>query len=171
MKLKPLIILLVLALPILEIATFIAVGREIGILWTLALLLVAGIAGTAVIRLQGVQLIRRLQADVNAGRVPAESLVQGALLALAGFFLLLPGLLTDVLAFILLMPPLRKLAAAWLRRNMTVVETAAGFRATAGSRGPSGVVDLDPDEFEVKDRDPDAPPSPWSEGREPPRLP
>lgn len=170
MRLPPLFLLLLLALPILEIATFIAVGREVGILWTLLLLLAAGAGGVMLLRLQGLALLRRVQADMNAGRMPADSLIQGAMLALAGLFLLLPGFLSDIAAFLLLLPPIQAIATSWFRRNMRIVETASGFTATSQRRMDDGVVDLDPDEFEVHNGKPGDPTSPWSGGGEPPRI-
>lgn len=151
--------ILLIAYPLAEIATFIVVGQEVGVLGTLGLLLAAGLLGAVLLRWQGFSLILRIRNDVERGVMPAEPLMHGVLMALAGLFLLLPGFLSDILAFLLLLPFVRDLIISQMRRRMTVV--------TRFER-ENGVVDLDPDDFD--EVDPDRPGgSPWRGGS--PRLP
>lgn len=96
-----------LALPIIEIALFIVVGGWIGLWPTLGLVVLAAVSGAAVMRRQGLQTLRRLQAEVDAGGDPAASLVDGALVLVAGALLVLPGFFTDAVALILLVPAAR----------------------------------------------------------------
>ena len=158
--------LLFLAWPIAEIATLIAVGSRLGILTTILLLIGAGFVGLFVVRLQGLRLFSQLQSELNAGRTPTGPIVRGAMTALAGFFFLIPGFLSDILGLLLLLPPVQSLAAAWLAANATVVSNVGGFRRRPADKG---VVDLDPADFSRRDD------SPWtsgsaSQGDSPPRI-
>ena len=93
--------LLFIGLPIAEIAVFIMVGGAIGVLPTIALVLLAAVAGMSVIRRQGIQTLARLQASLDAGGI-------------AGILLFGPGFLTDGLGLLLLIPAVR---SALIRRG------------------------------------------------------
>eukprot|EP01037_Dinobryon_pediforme_P031807 gene31807-36471_t len=87
----PIVILfVVLAWPFLEIAAFIAVGQRIGILATIALTLFASAVGAALLRLQGLAVLRQVQREIGGGLAPAASLGHGALIALAALMLMIP---------------------------------------------------------------------------------
>lgn len=159
MRLSGLLVLLILAWPILEIATFIAVGGQIGLLPTLALVLAAGAIGVLVVRMQGLRLLTSMRADIEAGRLPAGKMVRGAMIALAGLLFLLPGFLTDIIALALLLPPVQMLIGKVLASRVTVVET----RSTGFARQPrAGVVDLDEEEWRRGDESGGRGNSPWS---------
>jgi UPF0716 protein FxsA len=83
-----------------------------------------GILGAALSRWQGWQVLQRIRADAAAGRVPADALIDGFLILLAGILLVTPGVLTDLLGVALLIPPLRavvkRAVAAWIKRNIEV---------------------------------------------------
>ena len=148
---------LLLAVPIAEIACFVAVGREIGIGWTLALILVTAIIGTLLLRVQGFGLIARVRQEVGAGRVPARELVHGVMLLVAGVLLLTPGFITDALGFLLFVPPLRESVWRALRSKVTIsafggmAGRAAGEGFGAPRRAREGVIDLDEDEYRRTD--------------------
>jgi len=108
---------LLIALPVAEIALLIAIGREIGLAATVSLLLVTGLLGAVLARRQGLGVVRRMQSEVAAHRMPAGQLVDGALILLAGVLLIVPGVLTDALGFFCLLPAGRTLLKAWLRRR------------------------------------------------------
>ena len=148
---------LLLAVPIAEIAAFILVGREIGVGWTLALILVTAVVGTLLLRVQGLGLVERVRSEVGAGRVPARELVHGVMLLVAGVLLLTPGFITDTLGFLLFVPPLRDAGWRFLRERVTVTAAtrfagaarsgAAGPGAAGPGRRRDGVVDLDEGEW------------------------
>ncbi|MBK1643729.1 exlusion protein FxsA [Thiocapsa imhoffii] len=106
----PLIILLALliGLPLIEIYVLIEVGSEIGALPTIGLSILTAVLGTWLVRHQGFGLLLRVREMTDRGEVPALEVLDGALLLIAGFFLLLPGFLTDAVGFLLLIPPLRR---------------------------------------------------------------
>ncbi|MBB4005108.1 MAG: FxsA family protein [Aurantimonas endophytica] len=153
-----LIPVLLLVIPILEIAVFILVGNLIGLWPTLGLVVVTAIFGTLLLRRQGLDTLARIQAETRAGRVPARELVNGVMIAIAGVLLLTPGLVTDTLGFLLFVPAIRDAVWNFLKARVVVV-AAGGFGRGSGPapRGDPDVVDLSGAEFE---RRPD-PTTPW----------
>ena len=154
MRLSPYLPLLLIAWPIAEIATLVWVGGHLGVINTVGLVLLAAFGGLALFRYVGFGLLRRVQIELAAGRMPTGALFEGFIVLLAGVLLILPGFLSDIMAFLLLFAPVRRLIIMAIAARMTV-------SATSSSRRPSddGVVDLDQDEWERRgDGD-----SPWSD--------
>lgn len=119
------VILTIIALPLLEVAIFVQVAQAVGILPAIAGAVVAGIAGLALWRHQGLQTLFRARAELDRGRMPVAELFDGLCLALAGGLLLLPGYLSDVAALLLLLPPVRAVLRAVLARHVVVVDVPA----------------------------------------------
>jgi len=154
--------LLFVLVPLVELMLLVQMGRWIGLLPTVALVVLTGILGAALARLQGLATLIRFRQAVAEGRLPHREIVEGILILIAGAVLLTPGLLTDATGFLLLVPPVRRLAAkrieGWLQRRGTVVVTGrpegGGPRSRPDDFGGRGDLD-DPDvvdvEFEVKD--------------------
>ena len=113
----PLLVVLFLVVPLAELYVLIQVGQAIGILDTLALLLIISIAGAWLAKREGLGVLRRMQAALNAGRVPGTELLDGFLVLLAAALMLTPGFLTDVAAILLLLPPVRAALRQVLRRR------------------------------------------------------
>jgi UPF0716 protein FxsA len=113
----PLLVLLFIVVPIVELYVIIQVGHAIGIWWTLALLLVDSVLGSWLMRAQGRSAWRRFQAAIAGGRVPARETLDGVLVIFGGAFLLTPGFVTDILGAILLLPPTRSLVRRVLVRR------------------------------------------------------
>lgn len=102
--------------PILEIYVLIEAGRQIGVIPTISLVILTGIAGAFLTRSQGFQLLARIQSDLQAGQVPAEEMFDGAMILAGGMVLLTPGFCTDLIGFILLTPTSRTYIKKWLRQ-------------------------------------------------------
>lgn len=104
--------------PLVELYLLIEVGSVIGALPTIVLSVFTAILGGALVRLQGFSVLFRAQAQMANQEVPAIELLEGALLLMVGFALLLPGFITDAIGFVLLIPPLRRaLIVRWLKRR------------------------------------------------------
>jgi UPF0716 protein FxsA len=118
----PVLIVLFVLVPIAEITVLIQVGQEIGVLETLALMVVVSIVGAWLVKREGVGVWRRAQRQIDAGVVPGRELVDAALIMLAGALLLTPGFLSDCLGILLLLPPvragLRRFAIARMRKRV-----------------------------------------------------
>ena len=102
-----LLLLAFIAVPLIEIGLFIQVGSAIGLWPTLLVVLLTAVAGTWLVRSQGLQTIQNLQGSFQNMRNPTEPLVHGAMILLAGALLLTPGFFTDAIGFILMFPPFR----------------------------------------------------------------
>lgn len=156
-----------LAIPVLEISVFIAVGSEIGVLPTIGLVFLTAVIGSLLLRHQGLSILARVRAETDAGRVPGAELGHGAMILVAGVLLLTPGFVTDTIGFLLFVPPVRQTIWNQIRSRIAVTVAQTGKAGTGprrgGARGP--VVDLDADDYGPAD-----PSSPWR-GDEPGRLP
>jgi len=106
--------LLVVFLSITELYLLIWVADRTSILTTLALCILTGVVGGALVRRQGLQTLAKIRQSTAAGKVPAQDIVSGLILLIIGTLFLTPGFLTDTAAFLLLMPPFRKFVAAGL---------------------------------------------------------
>jgi UPF0716 protein FxsA len=100
--------LLFLLVPVAEIAVFIQVGSRIGAGMTVLLVVVSAVVGVWLVRRQGLATASRVQAMVARGESPALGMLEGLALLAAGVLLVIPGFLTDIAAFVLLIPPLRR---------------------------------------------------------------
>ncbi|MEM7170103.1 MAG: FxsA family protein [Pseudomonadota bacterium] len=102
-----LLLVLFIGLPLLEIAVFIQVGEQIGVLPTILITVLTALAGTILLRAQGFATLARARAQMDQGIMPAEELFNGVCLLLAAFLLLVPGFVTDVLGLLLFVPAVR----------------------------------------------------------------
>lgn len=114
-----------IVVPIMELYVLFEAGQQIGIVPTIALIFLTGIAGAWLARSQGFQLINRIQNDLNAGRVPAKEMMDGAMILAGGLLLLTPGFCTDLFGFCLLTPATRSVLKVWLR-NWLELKIARG---------------------------------------------
>lgn len=114
------LLLLFLAIPLIEIALFIQVGGLIGLWPTLAIVIVTAVAGSWLVRSQGLGELGRLRSSFQDLRDPTEPLAHGAMILLAGALLLTPGFFTDALGLALLLPPVRRAALRYLRSRIRV---------------------------------------------------
>nr|WP_165779760.1 FxsA family protein [Mesorhizobium sanjuanii] len=153
--------LFLLALPLLEIAGFVVVGRQVGALATVGLVLASSVAGMLLLRHQGFGVMARVRAEMDAGRDPSRQLAHGAMIVLAAILLIIPGFITDIFAVLLLLPMVRDLAWRLLKGRIVVATDfgAGGFR----TRPRDKVIDLDDGDYSRGDdykRGPDHN-SPW----------
>ena len=107
-----------IAVPLIEIGLFIQVGDAIGLWPTLLVVLLTAIAGTALVRSQGAQVLSALQGSFQAMKDPTEPLAHGAMILFAGALLLTPGFFTDAFGFLLLFPPFRNLITTLIRSRL-----------------------------------------------------
>ncbi len=108
------LLLLFLVIPLVELALLIEIGRRIGTAATIGIIVVTGVLGAFLARRQGLGVLRRAREEMAAGRLPVGPLADGVMILFAGAVLLTPGLLTDVLGFLCLVPQTR----AWIRARL-----------------------------------------------------
>ncbi len=157
--------LIFVAVPIIEIALFIKVGGAIGLGATLAIVVLTAIAGTWLMRRQGLMTLERLQKSLAEGRNPADPMAQGAMILVAGILLLTPGFFTDAIGFLLLLPPVRVILIRWITARL-LASGSVHFSASATTHrhGGTGRSDTIETEYVVLDDDADTPerPSGWT---------
>lgn len=137
------ILLAFLLWPFAEIAAFIWVGAQIGILATLALIILTAVAGIAIVRWQGVGMVMDTRAMMARGEMPQKQFAEMMMIAIAGLLLIIPGFISDLFGLALLVPPVRSWLFAALSRNMVIV---TDYRPA--DPGPaSRAIDLDPDSY------------------------
>ncbi|MBP2551335.1 UPF0716 protein FxsA [Neorhizobium galegae] len=127
--------LLLLGLPLAEIAGFVMVGRWLGVWPTLGLVILSGLVGATLLRVQGLGVLRQIQTEGREGRVPAEAIIHGALIVFAAILLILPGFLTDIFGLLLFIPPVRTLLWGLIGQKVVV---RTGYSASAGPADPFG---------------------------------
>ena len=101
--------LIIIGLPALEIFIMIKVGSTVGALNTLALICLTAIIGVYLAKLQGLQTLKAGMINLYQNRSPVYELLSGASIAFAAFLLIIPGFLTDLIGFLLLLPFTRKI--------------------------------------------------------------
>jgi UPF0716 protein FxsA len=120
--------LLVIALPLMEIAAFVLVGQAIGVGATLLLVLAAAVAGALLVKSRGLALLARFRDMARRGEWPGAEPFDDFLLILAGLLLILPGFVSDAVAVALLFGPLRRAIHRWGRRHIERAGVRAGPR-------------------------------------------
>ena len=103
----PVITIIFLIVPVVEIYLLIEVGQVIGALWTAFLVVLTAVIGVRLLKIQGISTLMRAQNKMQTGQAPAQEMLEGVGLVLAGAFLLTPGFFTDAVGFFLLIPPAR----------------------------------------------------------------
>ena len=123
---------LFVAVPLIEIALFIQIGGVIGLVPTLVIVVGTALAGSYLLRQQGLRVFSDAQQRIQRGELPVDEMLHGVFLAAAGVLLLTPGFLTDTLGLLLFVPPARQWIAGrivrWVRANMVVVTPEGTFR-------------------------------------------
>jgi UPF0716 protein FxsA len=137
--------------PLVELALLVQVGQWVGVLPTVGLVAVTGLAGAALARSQGLRALGDLRREAAAGRVPAGSFLDGASILVGGLLLLTPGILSDALGFALLLPPTRRVLQGWAMERMAREIRKGTVRVTfmdlhGGAGGAPGAPTPEPDE-------------------------
>lgn len=123
-------LLLFVGTPLIELYFLLKVGSIIGALPTILLSILTAVIGGYLVRRQGLSVLMRVRAMLDQGVMPALEVLDGAILLLCGFSLLLPGFVTDAIGFLLLVPPFRH----WLIRRYLTIMPANPADERVGSR-------------------------------------
>ena len=114
MRLRFFLLIAFIVVPIAEIALLVWFGQTFGFWITVLLVLVTALLGSFLLAKQGAATVRRVRFEAREGRLPAKTLADGAMLLVAGAFLLTPGLLTDATGLALLVPGVRNSIRGWI---------------------------------------------------------
>lgn len=127
----PLVAIIFLVVPIVEIYLLIQVGQVIGAGWTILLVVLTAVIGVGLLRIQGLSTLNRAQQKLQQNELPAREILEGMGLVVAGALLLTPGFFTDTIGFLLLFPPTRLWLVGSIASRMVVTSSAQ-----AGPRRP-----------------------------------
>jgi UPF0716 protein FxsA len=133
--------LAVLVLLIVEVATIIAVGRWLGALPTVGLLLLGSLAGGLLLRREGTRAWRAFTAAVTANRSPHREVLDGVLVLTGGLLVLFPGFVSDALGVLCLLPPTRRTLRGLLGRYVARRTGAVRLVRVRSRRGPAAAAD------------------------------
>ncbi len=109
-----------LLIPLVDALFLIVVADFLGWPMTVLLVVLTGLVGLILVRAEGTRTLRRIQRQLQAGDPPTNALLDGGLLIAAGAFLLTPGLVTDAIGFLLVVPPTRLVIRTALKRWVIV---------------------------------------------------
>ncbi len=135
----PLLFVLFIAMPILEIFVLIKVGSSLGVWTTIAIVILTAVIGSYMLRAQSLATIRSVQEKMNAGQVPAVQMLEGVALLIGGIFLLTPGFITDGIGFFCLFPPTRRwlLTRILAKTSVSVFQGGPAANSSYQQQGPS----------------------------------
>lgn len=126
--------LILLAVPVIEIALFIEVGGLIGTWPTVGIVILTALAGSIMLRRQGLQALASAQQRIASGEAPGQLLADGAMIIFAGALLLTPGFFTDAVGFLLLVPGIRLWLFGAILRNVRLQQVQVDISGPGGTR-------------------------------------
>lgn len=127
--------LIFVGVPLIELLVILQVGEAIGGWLTAALLIADSVLGALLLRYEGRRAWSEFRRALGEGRWPGDEVAQGALIIVGGTLLVTPGFVTDVVGFLLLLSPSRRLVARGVRARMDGAVITGGVRGDGASRG------------------------------------
>ncbi|MEL6735573.1 MAG: FxsA family protein [Pseudomonadota bacterium] len=158
--------LALLVVPVIEISIFVMIGQHIGVLGTVAGVVLTAVIGSLLLRFQGFKIFGDINRQLQAGGMPARAMGDAALIVVAALLLLTPGFLTDAVGFSLFIPQVRAAIWSFVAKRITVVGPGGvrfgqggpetpdfGFEQSQDPRADvnpekSTTIDLDADDYE-----------------------
>ena len=103
--------------PFIEIYLLIKIGAQVGAFNTILIVILTGLLGASLARLEGLKIMTKVRDSLNRGDLPAEEMLDAMLIFVAGVVLLTPGLISDLAGLALLVPKARYWFKRWLRKK------------------------------------------------------
>ncbi|WP_040727862.1 FxsA family protein [Thiomicrorhabdus sp. Kp2] len=121
--------LLLFVVPLIELYFLIQLGNVIGALPTVLLTIFTAILGIALMRSQGLATLQNAQIEMATGKSPQSSMLEGVFIFLGGVFLFFPGLISDSIGLLFLVPFVRRFL---INQSMRGMQTQGRFRYQKG---------------------------------------
>lgn len=160
----PVLVVLLVVVPLLELYVLIQVGQVIGAWWTIGLLLLVSALGSWLLRREGARAWSQFRTALSSGRVPTAEVVDGALVVFGGALLLTPGFVSDIAGLLFIVPPTRAVVNRLVRARFRGLATLSMFgapgpvaaprRPSRGARRDDDVVDVEVVDVVRNDHDP-----------------
>ena len=110
-------------IPVIELALLIKIGSVIGTLNTIIIVILTAIVGAYMVKLEGIAVMYRIQENMQQGTFPAEELINGMMILMAGVLLLTPGFFTDVIGFLMVFPVsrgvIKRIAGRYIKKRIS----------------------------------------------------
>ena len=110
--------LLFAVIPVIELAILIKVGSYFGVFNTVLIVILTAVIGAYMVRMEGIGVLTRIQNNMQQGIFPADELIGGAMILVAGGLLLTPGFFTDVLGFLMVFPLSRNFITRYVKQYL-----------------------------------------------------
>lgn len=130
--------LLFTLIPLVEVFLLVQVTRATSLATTFFFVIATGFLGAYFAKREGARVIREWQAATRSGRMPSEGILGGVLVLVGGTLLVAPGVLTDVVGLLLLIPPTRRAIAPLVRRWLERRIAEGSIHVSGFRRGPGG---------------------------------
>ena len=138
------LVLLFTIVPAVELMLLIEIGGHIGAGNTILVIILTGVLGAYLARLQGFLILQKIQSELNRGNMPNADLIDGLMILVGGIVLLTPGFITDAIGFLLLIPFTRSLLKIWLSKKFErMIADGQMVTMTPFSRPKDGYDDID----------------------------
>jgi UPF0716 protein FxsA len=138
----------ILAMPLIEIALFVVVGRALGVWLTLGLVLLSTLSGGLILRWLGLAMVGQIRSTVSTRKLPGQRAADAMMIGVAALLLIVPGFFTSTIGLVLLLPPVRSLIYGWFSARVEVVDLSAGeYSAVRRERLGDDTIELDDDEW------------------------
>jgi UPF0716 protein FxsA len=111
---------ILIILPMIEIALFVVIGGQIGVLGTILAVIATGVIGAAVLSRQGLATFERMNRNLEAGEIPLREVFDGFLMVIAAVLMITPGFATDAIGFLLTVPALRDVMAQTIQKRADI---------------------------------------------------
>lgn len=121
--------LMLTIIPVVELMLLLKLSEVISVPSTIGLVILTGIVGAALARVQGLQTLWTLQNDLRQGKAPTDAIADGVMILIAGALLVTPGIMTDAVGFSLLVPPIRRVI-----QSLAVIYAGRKIRSQFTSR-------------------------------------
>ncbi len=121
------ILLLIIAIPLIEIYLFIKIGSQIGAFNTISLILITAVIGIYYARYEGLNTLKSGLSQIISNKLPVYEIISGATLAFASLLLIFPGFATDIIGFLLIFPFTRKLLFNLFSNNLNKQKNKKDF--------------------------------------------
>ncbi|WP_019223172.1 FxsA family protein [Bartonella rattaustraliani] len=139
-------IIILLSVLLIEIAGFIFVGEEIGILATLCLIVLTTLIGIILLRIQGLSLLKNIQRELIQGQALENNVINDAFVILSAILLILPGFVSDFLGLFLLIKPIRSLAWHFF---LSLKNKKNAHNKTTSQHGSEKTIDLKAEDYKI----------------------
>ncbi|MFC1709237.1 FxsA family protein [Candidatus Omnitrophota bacterium] len=127
------LVLLFTVVPIVELYFLIRVGQYLGAFNAVAIVIFTGIFGAFLARMEGLRVLYNVQKDLQDGKMPTSQLLDGLMILVGAVLLITPGLLTDAVGFLLVIPQSRAFLKVWVKQYLQkIIEKKDGVITVEG---------------------------------------